>query len=197
MLVAYKFGAVFLAEPQPVGAGRADLAADLVRRGIAANPEEWSLWANLGFIYYWYSKDYAQATAAYLEGSKRPGAQDWMRGMAAKIQEEGGSRETSSFLWTQIYEESPEPALRANALDHLRTLRAEEDAAQLEKLAAEYDRRFGRYPDSMRDLIAAGMLRGMPADPAGFAYILIPGGKVRLNPASSIQSNLLKPVIPQ
>ena len=195
LIVAYKFGAVFLAEPEPVGAGRPDLAAGLVERGIAANPDEWSLWATLGFNYYWYEKDYRKAADAYLEGGKQRGAQDWMRGMAAKILEEGGSAENSRFLWTQLYQSAQEPALRKNAYEHLRALKAEEDVGHLAELAAEYKRRFGRNPASIRDMIAAGMLRGEPVDPAGFTYILGPDGKVLLNPLSPINSDILKPVI--
>lgn len=197
LLVAYKFGGIFLAEPSPVGLGRPDLAVDLVHRGIAANPDEWSLWANLGFIYYWYARDYSKASEAYLEGSKHPQAQEWMKGMAAKITEEGGSRETSRFLWAQIYDSSQDPKLRKNALAHLQSLKAEEDAEHLEQLTAEFNRRFGHFPESFRELIAAGMLRGVPVDPAGYPYVLGPGGKIRLSPASPVRSEILKPVIPR
>ena len=42
LLVAYRYGAIFLAEPPTVGAGRPDLAVALLRKGIEANPDEWS-----------------------------------------------------------------------------------------------------------------------------------------------------------
>src|SRR5271167_4710167 len=41
LIVAYRFGAIFLSEPPPAGAGRADLAVELVKRGIAENPDNW------------------------------------------------------------------------------------------------------------------------------------------------------------
>ncbi len=40
LIVAYRFGAIFLSEPPPAGAGRTDLAIELVKRGIAENPDE-------------------------------------------------------------------------------------------------------------------------------------------------------------
>ena len=43
LIVAYRFGAVFLSEDSPRGLGRADLAVQLVKRGAAANPQEWRL----------------------------------------------------------------------------------------------------------------------------------------------------------
>lgn len=193
LLVAYRFGAIFLAEPPPIGPARPQLAVKLVRRGIAANPEQWSLWADLGFIYYWYMKDYAHASEAYLEGGKIAKAPVWMKGMAAKIAEEGGSRITSRFLWAQIYESTQDSSIRKNALAHLQSLKAEDDAEQLEKLVAEFQRRFDRSPASLRELISAGLLPAVPVDPAGHPYVLDPSGKVHLSPASPIRSDVLKP----
>jgi tetratricopeptide (TPR) repeat protein len=194
LLVAYRFGAFFMAEPPPIGAGRPDLAAELVRRGIAANPEEWRLWSDLGFIYYWHLKDYQQASNAYLEGSKHPGAALWMKGMAAKIAEEGGSRQTSRLLWGQIYESTADANVRRDALGHLQALKAEEDVELLEELVAQFRRRLGRPPSSFQDLVAARMLGGLPRDPSGSPYVLDSDGRVRLSPSSKISSQVLKPI---
>ena len=193
LLVAYKFGAVFLAEPSPRGAGRPDLAVALLRRGIVANPDNWRLWHDLGFIYYWDMKDYRQASQAYRQGSKHPKARDWMKVMSAKIAQEGGSRETSRFLWREIYESTQDPNIRKNALDHLTGLKAEEDAEQLEKLAVKFNSRFGRVPASVAEMVRAGLLRGVLLDPAGYPYIVDPDGKVHLHPSSPVVSEVLRP----
>src|SRR5207244_1481423 len=39
--IAYRFGAIFLAEPYPGGAGRPDLAVQLLRKGLSARPDKW------------------------------------------------------------------------------------------------------------------------------------------------------------
>jgi len=192
LVLAYKFGAVFLSEPSPRGAGRPDLAVKLVHRGIVANPDEWRLWADLGFIYYEDMKDYLKAARAYLQGSRHPQARDWMKVMAAKIAAEGGSRETSRFLWLEIYESTRDPNIRRNALEHLQALRAEGDIEQLEKLVGGFNRRFGRFPDALRELVAAGILPGVPVDPAGYPYVLAPDRRVRLNPSSPISPDLVR-----
>lgn len=197
LIIAYRAGAIFLSEPPPAGAGRPDQAMNLLRRGIAANPDDPALWADLGFLYYWHFKDYAHAAQAYLEGSKNPQAPYWMKLMAIRIAEQGGSRETSRFLWTQIYESTRDPEVRKKAFDHLRTLKAEEDVEQLEKLVAEFNRRSGHSPASLQDLVAAGMLAGVPVDPAGYPYFVGRGGKVLLNPFSPIHSDNLKSAPPQ
>src|SRR5580658_8031191 len=52
LVVAYRFGAIFLSEPAPTGADQPDLAVELARRGVAANPDSWELSSDLGFLYY-------------------------------------------------------------------------------------------------------------------------------------------------
>lgn len=197
LLIVYKFGAIFLAEPVPRGAGRPDLAVELLHRAIAANPDEWRLWHDLGFIYYWDMKDYQKASEAYREGSRNPKARDWMRVMAAKMAQEGGSRETSRFLWREIFESTRDPHIRKNALEHLEGLKAEEDAEEIAGLAGQFNLRFGRFPSSISELVGAGMLRGTPVDPSGHPYLLGPGGKVYLHPSSRVVSEVLKPYRPQ
>ena len=39
LLVTYRFGAMFLSQRAPAGAGRPDLAVQLIERGIKANPD--------------------------------------------------------------------------------------------------------------------------------------------------------------
>jgi len=103
LIVAYRFGAVFLSEPRPGGADRSDLAIQLVKKGMAANPDNWYLVGDLGFLYYWRMHDYAAAAQVYMDGSKIPDAPSWMKIMAALIAQRGGSIETSRMIWTEIY----------------------------------------------------------------------------------------------
>jgi tetratricopeptide (TPR) repeat protein len=181
LLIAYRFGAMFLSQAPPAGAGRPDQAVELIRRGIQANPDYWRLYEDLGFVYYTDLKDYQKAAEAFLEGSKKPNAQVWMKVMAAKIAAEGESFSTSVFLWKDIYESSSDPLIKKNALLRLKLLRAQEDCKQLNALADEYEKRNGRRPARMMDLVQAGLLRAAPVDPEGFGYVFGEGGKAELN----------------
>ncbi len=186
LVIAYRFGAVFLSEPGSAGAGRTDLAIKLVKRGIAANPNQWRLGADLGFLYYWRLKDYPNSAAAYLEASKGPDAPLWLKIMAARVAQKGGSLETSRMIWSQLYESTQNQIVRKKASEILRGLKAQEDETQLDGLASEYQKRFGRFPTLMIDLRDAGLVRGIPIDPDGYPYIFGPNGKSRLNPQSSV-----------
>jgi hypothetical protein len=186
LLVAYRFGATFLSEAPPRGLGRPDLAVDLLQRGIRANPEYWRFYEDLGFVYYFDMKDYPKAAAAFLEGSKNPNAFIWMKVLAAKVTEQGESRETSTFLWTEIYLSAKDPLIKQNALTHLELLRADAECEQLNAISAEYEKRTGRRPATLRELVHAGLLTAEPLDPRGYVYQIGPQGEAQINPASPL-----------
>jgi hypothetical protein len=186
LIPAYHFGGMFLSDAAPRGAGRPDLGAELVERGIRANPNEWRLYYDLGFIYYFDAKDYPKAAAAFLEGSKNPDAFVWMKVLAAKIAAEGESPETSLFLWQDIYNTTKDAAVKENALTHLQLLKAAADCKQIDALVEEYRKRTGAMPKSMGELVRAGFLRGAPVDPLGYAYTLGEDGKAELNVESPL-----------
>jgi tetratricopeptide (TPR) repeat protein len=181
LLVAYRFGSTFLSEPSPRGAGHPELGIALLQRGIQANPEYWRFYEDLGFIYYFELKDYANASAAFAEGSKNPDSQIWMKIMAAKIAAEGESLSTSIFLWSEVYQTAKDPQVRDNAQMHLRLLRVEQDCKQLDALADEFQKRTGRRAARVGELVQAGLLPRLPADPMGFPYVFGPDGKAALN----------------
>ena len=186
LLPAYHFGAIFLSQPGASGAGRPDLAVKLVKRGIAANPKRWGLYSDLGFLYYWHFQDYKDAANAYLAGAKDADGPGWMPIMAARMEQKGGSIETSRLMWSQIYESNKNPSIRKMALNTLEGLKAEQDEVELDDLATQYRQRFGRFPSSMSEMRDAGFIRGIPADPAGYPYILGPDGKASLDAHSSV-----------
>ena len=181
LLISYRFGAMFLSQAAPSGAGRPDLAVQLIQRGIRENPDYWRLYEDLGFVYYFDLKDYQRAADAFLEGSKRPNAQLWMKVMAARVAGEGESYETSMFLWKDIYDSTADPSIKENAQMHLRLLKVKEDCKQLDALADEYAGRYGRRPARMSELVQAGLIGGIPGDPLGFAYVFGEDGKAELN----------------
>lgn len=186
LLPAYRFGAIFLSQPEPRGAGRPDLAVQLLERGMLANPEYWRLNQDLGNVYYLEVKDYAKAGQAYLEGSRKPGAAPWMKVMAARFMEKGDSPETAIMLWTELFESSTDPAIKENARINLELLRAGEDIERINEIARQYTAKTGHPPSSFRDLALAGLISGEPADPDGYTYVLGPDGKASISKKSPL-----------
>jgi len=180
LIVAYEFGANFLAPPPPNGAALAQRAVQLVEYGIRNNPDEWRLYYNLGFIYYMELKDYAKAADAFARGSKAPNAHPALTIMAAEMAQHAGELEMARMMWTTAYQSTRDRNVRANAITHLRALRVDQDVTVLEKLITDYHQKTGHLPSSFGDLKAAGMLRAVPVDPFGDPYKLAPGGRVEV-----------------
>lgn len=191
LLAAYRFGAMFLAAKPPEGAGEPREAIHLLERGIVANPDYWRLWQDLGFVYYWDMRDYAHAVRAFRAGSERPGAQVWMKALAAMVAVKGGDPEVSKLLWTQIYEHAENVDIQRSALEHLEALDAEEQIQSLERLLERFRLQEGRPAHSMHELVAKGFLRSVPADPSGVPYVIAPDGKLALGPESNVKLRLL------
>jgi len=192
LVIAYRFGAVFLAEKPPGGAGQPKEALHLLRRGIVANPHYWRLWQDLGFIYYWDLKDYASAARAFQTGSERPGAAIWMKALAASVAAAGGQIQTSRLLWSEIYRQAENESIRRSAQEHLLALQAQEDMEHLNRLLGQYRAREGRQAQRFAELVAAGSLPALPRDPSGVPYRVGPEGRAALGPESKVDLRLLQ-----
>ncbi len=178
LVIAYEWGSTFLDQPPPAGAGDDAAAIALIRKGIKNNPENWYLYFTMGFIQYVGQHDYLAAARSFEEGSRVPNANPILKRMAARMLSDAGNPETARSLWEAIYQESSDKDLRRNAEIHLASMAIDEEIPKLEQLVTEFHRRFGRWPYSWQELVAAGILRRIPLDPAGEPYILSQNGRV-------------------
>ena len=180
LIVAYQFGANFLAPKPPEGAGQPDQGVALVEYGIRNNPDNWKLYYELGFLYYVEKKDYAKAAEAFERGAKVPHAHPLLHVLAAQMAQHAGEIQTSRMLWQAAYATTQDDLIRKNAVDHLRALKVDEDITELEKIVARYREQTGLLPPSFNALIGAGMLFGVPVDPNGKPYQVLVDGRVEL-----------------
>jgi hypothetical protein len=181
--IAYRFGAVFLAEPYPSGAGRPDLAIALLEKGLRERPDKWEYMEDIGFVHYWYDHDYRAAAAWFQKAGDVPGAPWWLRSLAATTLAQGGDRQSSKVMWEAIRQSAEIAWLRQDAERRLLQLRALDEIDALQRAVDDYARRAGQPPADWAALVRGGVLRGVPLEPAGNPYEL-EGGRVRL-PRSS------------
>ncbi len=170
--VAYRFGAIFLAEPYPGGAGRPDLAIALLEKGFRADPKRWQYLQDIGFVYYWWLGDFQKAAAYFRQASEVPGGPWWLRSLAAVTLAQGGDRTTSRQLWQSLRDTSTDEWVRSNATFRLAQLDALDASDALTARARAFAARAGTWPASWAVLERAGYLRGIPLDPTGVPYVL-------------------------
>jgi hypothetical protein len=189
LTIAYKYGATFLCEPPPEGAGRCDQGIKVLEKGVAAMPADWRLRQDLGFFHFIFRNDPQTAARVLLEAAELPGSAFWLRNLAAMLLGRGKQRDSAKAIWRQIYEQSDGP-MRENALQHIAVLDAYEAADVLQSLVAEFERRNGRLPETLDELRRAGLIQGPPVDGSGAPFLYDrQGGTVKVSP----QSNLWRP----
>jgi tetratricopeptide (TPR) repeat protein len=181
LVVAYEFGANFLAPAPPNGAGQPERAIRLMEFGIQNNPADWKLYYDLGFVYYMELKDYAKAADAFARGSRVPNAHPFLRLLAAQMAEHAGEFDTARMMWSATYQNTQDKLIRQNAVEHLRALRVDEDVTHLQEAVTRFGERTGRLPASMAELANAESLAGIPVDPDGHSYKLTREGRVEVH----------------
>jgi hypothetical protein len=168
--IAYRYGAVFLSESKPTGAGRPRSGIALLERGARANPSNWRLKKELGYFYYVFLHDPQSAARVLLEAADVPGAAWWLRTMAADVLGRGGDRATARRMWSQMYEEEEQGALKRNALVNVQIIDALDMRDRIQALVDAFRARAGRNPHALDELVAAGMAARIPADPTGVPF---------------------------
>jgi tetratricopeptide (TPR) repeat protein len=168
-------------------------AIRITQKGIDANPDAWTLYQHLGYIY-WQQQNYEAASETYGRGAQLPGAPVWMEAMRAKMTAEGGSRDTAREIYTRMFEQSADTKVKEMARKHVLQLDSFDRADALRLLVKRYRDNAKRCPMFWSDILPANHFinipldsSGSPVDPVGAPYILKPGAcEVELNPKSEI-----------
>ena len=168
--IAYRYGAIFLSEPPPLGAGRPREGVAVLERGVAALPESWRLRQDLGFFHVLFLKDPQTASRILIEASQIPGAAFWLRTMAADVLAKGGDRASARLMWQRMFEQSEEGIIRENARVRLSILDSLDARDALAAAVAESARRHGHWPARLDRLAAEGLWRRPLADAAGYPF---------------------------
>ena len=125
-------------------------AISFLEKGIAANPNEWRLYHNLGYIY-WQNKNYQKAAEVYAVGAKKPDAPAWLEKMSANMQAQGGSRDFARQIYRQMFDAAEDEqtktfaALRFQQIDALDQLDAIRDGLRI------FQQQKNRCPQNWRE----------------------------------------------
>jgi hypothetical protein len=174
--IAYRFGALFLAQPEPDGPNRVDLSIALLQKGLAHSPAEWKYAMDIGFLYYWYgtggatpAPDFAESVRWFERAMAMPGAPNWIRPLVALTRAQGGDRAGAARMLTALAA-SEEPWIRNSAARGLAQIQAMDAIDLLQARVDRYAATVRRPPASWDDLVRAGLIPATPVDPANVPY---------------------------
>lgn len=162
--MAYHFGAIFMAEPLPHGAGQPERAIALLDRGARATGS-WRLRQMQAYLTFVFLKDTRKAADILMEAARMPGAAYWLEALAARMLQSRGERDVARAIWKNMVEQSS-GQIRANAETHLRVLDAFDGAEALQTQVEAFRKRHGRVPLTMDELTGGRV----PRDPAGVPF---------------------------
>lgn len=177
---AYHFGAITLAWD----AHKPHEAVDFLTDGMKANPMNWQIPFDAGFICYMVLRDYERASTFFDVASKMPNAWFILARWAAIAKAKAGDFRTAREMWLDILKGTENRALKALVVRQLKNLITEEAIDSLQKAAQRFleDRR--RSPASLSELVDAGYIERIPEEPYGGQFILRNGKVLTTTPPS-------------
>ncbi len=175
---AYSYGAIVLPAVDP------EQAIAIANKAINNNPNDWRYHQYLGFIY-WKLEDYKKAAAVYSQGAKIEGAPVFLGLMAARMKNEGGSRETAREIYTQMLSSATDSNTRASIELRIKELDSIDQMELVQEVLDDQEKKLGVCPKSLKSVLPqiSDRIRGSQIDiqvdsagnildPTGVPYLL-------------------------
>jgi tetratricopeptide (TPR) repeat protein len=171
---AYHFGAITLAWD----ARKPHEALEFLTAGMKANPMNWQIPFDAGFICYMVLRDYERASTFFGVAAKMPDAWFILPRWAAVARAKAGDFQTARDMWLDILKGTENRALKALVLRQLKGLQFDEGLDRLQKAVLRFQEDRRRLPGDLSELVAAGYIDRIPEEPYGGQFVL-KSGKVQ------------------
>ncbi|MDP1769948.1 MAG: hypothetical protein Q8L74_14245 [Nitrospirota bacterium] len=155
-------------------ANRPDLGNRLLGKGADANPEVWYIPFLIGYNHYFLLGDPAKGAEYIMQAASLPGRPAYLPGLATRMAAEAGSPETAlAFLEARLLE-TQDPQTRESLASRAKEVIIERDLRILEHAVDIYWTKHYSFPVRLTDLVTAGILPMLPAEPFGGDYRVEP-----------------------
>ncbi len=164
----YRFASLFLnGSPEQVRAGNRFL-----ERGIAYHPEDWRNRFYLSFNHFFYLGDVASAARELAPAVGAPGAPRYLGRLLARLRSESGGLDAAAVYLEGLVRTAPDGYHRAEYEKALDEIETERRARFLGHAREAYRERHGRDIERVEDLVAGGVLSGLPPEPNDWEWSL-------------------------
>ena len=177
-MAAYAYGAIVLPAIDP------RQAIKIAEKGIANNPDNFRLYQHLGYIY-WRLGNFQKATETYQKGATVADAPPFMKMMAAKMNSEGGSRDTARVIYEQMRDDSGDSQIREAAELRLLELDSLDERDAIRRALQIFKTKNNRCADNWSEIFPLLQNEKLPGgrnfntdqsnnivDPTGAPYVL-------------------------
>ncbi len=153
-------------------ANRPDLSNGLLEKGVTANPDVWNIPFLLGYNYYFLLGDPAKGAEYIMKAARLPDGPSYLPGLATRMAAEAGSPDTALAFLEARLRETHDPEMREVLVVRMKEVIIERDLRLLEGAVETYRTQHGTLPARLTDLVAEGILPGLPLEPFGGEYQL-------------------------
>ncbi|MCX6575980.1 MAG: hypothetical protein NTV82_06260 [Candidatus Aminicenantes bacterium] len=150
------------------------LSIKLLDMGFAKNPDLWIFPLEAGHYAQLYKKDFPLAREYYKKAMDIPGAPDIVKRLYANAAFKVMDIKTAWETWLEVYETAKEERVKKIASNHLYNIKATVDIRGLRSVLEKYRAKYGRYPDKLSGIVAAGLLPFIPKDYDNKDYVYDP-----------------------
>ena len=189
----YEFGGVVLSQV----IGDVEKSTALFKKGIKNVPQNhqryWYLYFFTAFNYMYFQHDYTSA-ARYLEqAAKFPESPAYLPLLVARLYANADKPEVAISFLKEMLLSTKSPEIQEKLTCRIKEVVVERDLRILEKARDRFLYQHNQYPQDINELVTAGILSSIPAEPFGGAYYLDHDHKV----LSTSVSERLKVHIPK
>ena len=164
----YDAGGLILAEL----AGQIEWSNQLLKKGLAANPDAWRLAFQLGFNSFFHLHDY-QAAADYMAmAAKLPGRPAYVPELAARLYGEAHHPELALSFLAAMRQHNTDTTTAALLERRYQEALVERDLLLLDQAVRQYREAHGSSPLTLEVLVQEHLLPQIPVEPFGGQYRL-------------------------
>ena len=144
-----------------------DLAIELLRKSKQHRPWDWVPGFFIGFAYFYFLKDNLRASKYLMGASRVPDAPIGLATFAARLAQKAGQTQTAIAFLRAMYEKTDDQDIRRTLEERIK---AHTGVLILEKGVEEFNKRFGRPPNVLEELVTRRILEKLPQNPYNKLY---------------------------
>jgi hypothetical protein len=167
----YYFAAINLAWE----ANRVKDADALLEKALRYRTWDWTIPFYLGFNQFYFLQDNEKASANLMEASRRPGSSSLMVDLAVKLSYKANRTENAIIFLENILKRTDDEKMR---LEYETRILALKRLLYLENGVTFYEKKFGKRPQGLEELVQRKIIQEIPADPYGGTFHLDEQGRV-------------------
>jgi hypothetical protein len=146
---------------------RLDESDRILDKGMAKGPRRWTFPYYRSFNAWFYRGDYAEGARWARIAAETPGASPNISHLAVSLASKSGTPEDAIQMLEQLRATVTDEAIASRLDEQMKLAVLEREAQRIERAIAEFQRRQGRDPFGLEELVVTGLLAVIPKDPFG------------------------------